>query len=171
MGFFGTLFRRNPKRRHCPVDWADLKPHKVTAFGPDVKAERCPKCGGIYLDNGEVVRLTGNVSLNNLLTKDLGLDSDSPHVCPGCGGVMDEEHAGQTRVDVCLTCKGVWVDHGELSALRTLSGKEARQRSPEKVEELARAKKARTANRKANRTAQLKADAEKLKGAVGRKKR
>jgi len=134
---------RNPKKRHCPVDWKDLEPHTVSAWGPNVKAERCPKCSGIYFDKGEIGRVTGNAELNRLLTKDLGLDSDSAHVCPGCGGVMDAESAGKTRVDVCLTCGGVWVDDGELEELKALTTEEASRRSPEKLAELDRAKAAR----------------------------
>lgn len=145
---FRSLFRRNPKRRNCPVDWVDLVPHTVPVFGPDVKAERCPTCQGIYLDEGEVVRITGNVALDQLLTTDLGLDADSQRVCPGCGGVMDAEGAGGVLVDVCLTCKGVWVDHGELEGLKALTGKQARARSPEKKAELEKAKKARRAEAK-----------------------
>lgn len=147
MAWFSNVFKRNPKTRHCPVDWSDLEGHKVTAFGPDVAAERCPKCQGIYFDKNEILRVTGNASLNTLLTRHLALDSDSQHVCPGCGGVMDAEAAGKTRVDVCLTCFGVWVDHGELDELVELTGQEARQRSPEKIDELGRAKKARKAAR------------------------
>ena len=145
---FQRLFRRNPKRRHCPVDWADLEPHSVEGASGPVAVERCPKCHGVYLDRGEVLKVTGDRDLATLLTRDLGLDADSPHICPGCGHTMDAEQAGKVRVDVCLGCKGVWVDTGELVALKALAPGEAALRSPEKTAELERAKKARSKARK-----------------------
>ena len=100
----------------------------------------CPKCQGIFLDKNEIRTLTGSHSLGILLTKKLGLDSDSPLVCPNCGGLMDGEDAGDVRVDVCLDCKGVWLDAGELERLKTMDGATFRAFTPEKISELVKAK-------------------------------
>lgn len=140
--------RGRPKKKECPVDWTPLVPRKIPVFGPDVEVDSCPKCNGLYLDKGEIRRLTGNRDLNKLLTKRLGLDADSPYVCPRCGGLMDAEQAGRTRVDVCLGCKGVWVDHGELEALRADKATDYTATSPEKAAELQRADAARARDRK-----------------------
>lgn len=38
--------------------------------------------------------------------------------CPRCGGLMDIERAEDVEVDVCLVCRGVWLDAGELEGLK-----------------------------------------------------
>jgi len=100
----------------------------------------CPTCQGIFLDKKEIRTLTGSSSLNKLLTKYLGLDSDSQLVCPNCGGLMDGEDAGDVRGDVCLDCKGVWLDAGELERLGAIDDAEFREFTPEKIEEILKAK-------------------------------
>src|SRR6058998_3293683 len=79
-------------------------------------------------------------SLNKLLTKYVGLESDSQLVCPNCGGLMEIEDAGNVRVDVCLDCKGVWLDAGELERLAAMDPAEFRKFTPEKIEQLQKAK-------------------------------
>ena len=100
----------------------------------------CPTCQGIFLDKKEIRTLTGSSNLHELLTKYLGLDSDSALVCPNCGGLMDGEDAGDVRVDVCLDCNGVWLDAGELNRLTTMNEAEFRDFTPEKIEEILKAK-------------------------------
>lgn len=100
----------------------------------------CPICRGLFLDQKEVRSLTGSSSLHQLLTKYLGLDSDSQLICPNCGGLMDGEDAGNVRVDVCLDCNGVWLDAGELERLAATDEAEFREFTPEKIDELLKAK-------------------------------
>src|SRR5439155_1266495 len=83
-------------------------------------------------DKEEIRKLTGDWSLNKLLTKYVGLDSDSQLVCPNCGGLMEIEDAGNVRVDACLDCKGVWLDAGELERLAAMDPAEFRTLTPEK---------------------------------------
>jgi Zn-finger nucleic acid-binding protein len=112
-----------PKKRECPVHWVPLEPRTievVRAF--DVVADVCPTCQGVFLDKGEIKRITGHDQLHDLLTKHVGYDSDSQRVCPSCGSIMDMEDADGTKVDVCLTCFGVWLDAGELEQLRAKPG-------------------------------------------------
>ena len=99
----------------------------------------CPTCQGIFLDKKEIRTLTGSSQLHELLTKYLGLDSDSRLLCPNCGVLMDGEDAGDVRVDVCLDCNGVWLDTGELKRLTRMNDAEFREFTPEKIEELLKA--------------------------------
>ena len=99
----------------------------------------CPTCKGLFLDKREIRTLTGSSDLNKLLTRYLGLDSDSQLVCPNCGGLMDGEDAGNVRVDVCLDCKGVWLDSDELERLASMDDAEFRHFTPEKIEEILKA--------------------------------
>lgn len=110
-------------KRSCPRDHTPLVESKLDK-GRGATVDSCGKCGGLFLDADELKRLTGDAELNRYLIKDVGDDSDSPLVCPSCGGIMDEEtiplDASQkesVKVDVCLTCFGLWLDAGELETL------------------------------------------------------
>ncbi len=37
--------------------------------------------------------------------------------CPKCGQSLDQEHYGTVEVDVCASCKGLWLDANELDAI------------------------------------------------------
>lgn len=134
------MARKIREARECPKDWTALRKEQRHSFLRKVEVDVCPTCGGLFLDKNEVRALTGSESLHRLLTKYLGLDSDSQLVCPNCGGLMDGEDAGGVRVDVCLDCKGVWLDAGELERLRATDSAEFRHFTQEKMDELLKAK-------------------------------
>lgn len=106
------------RARACPRDRTPLTESSVAVFGPDVKVDTCSKCHGIYLDKNELGRLTKDADLNRYLRDKVGYDVDSQMICPSCGGLMDLEHAHGIDVEVCLTCFGIWLDAGELDALK-----------------------------------------------------
>jgi Zn-finger nucleic acid-binding protein len=37
--------------------------------------------------------------------------------CPKCGQKLSPEECGSVEIDVCPSCKGVWLDKGELGAI------------------------------------------------------
>jgi len=127
------------RARACPKDWTALRQEERKTLFRKVQVDVCPKCHGLFLDSREVKALTGSSDLHRFLTKYLGLDADSQLLCPHCGGLMDGENAGDVRVDVCLTCNGVWLDAGELERLREVDETEFRELTPEKVAELLKA--------------------------------
>lgn len=124
----------------CPRDRAPLVAKEHEVRGPNVVADHCPKCEGIFLDEDELAKLTGKRNVNQLITEYLGVDSGSQLVCPNCGGLMDDEHfQGQSEkvtIDVCLTCHGVWLDAGELEAIAKLDDKSFDELTPEKRAEV-----------------------------------
>lgn len=44
--------------------------------------------------------------------------------CPRCTGTLGERTFGSVTVDVCDSCRGVWLDAGELTMLVHLSERE-----------------------------------------------
>ncbi len=42
--------------------------------------------------------------------------------CPKCGQKLATEHCGDVEIDVCPSCKGVWLDRGELGAIVESAG-------------------------------------------------
>lgn len=144
-----------PKARECPRCWKPLQEERRSVFGPDVTVDLCPQCSGEFLDRGEIRKLTGDRDLHKLLTKHLGIDSDSQLLCPACGGLMDAEHleleSATVEVDVCLSCHGVWLDDGELGKIKE-SDVDHSDLSSEKVAEIFDAKVASDRQRAANST-------------------
>lgn len=139
--------------RECPRCWVALEPEKRAVFGPDITVDVCPQCSGEYLDKGELKRLTGDRDLHALLTKHLGVDADSDLVCPSCGGIMDAEYLEvdkdtEVEVEVCLDCKGLWLDDGELAKLQDAET-DFSKLSPEKQAEIFDAKVAESRRKKA----------------------
>lgn len=57
---------------------------------------------------------------------------DQQLACPACATWLDPTHAGESIIDVCPTCGGVWVDwfDGELATM----ARSAPNRRPAKVE-------------------------------------
>ena len=139
------------KSRECPVHWVPLQRELMELpWVRDVHIDRCPKCQGVFLDKGEIRRITGHDKLHELLTKHLGADSDSKRVCPSCGMIMDAEDADGVEVDVCLSCFGVWLDGGEMETLRGKKNDafDPAKFSPEKIAELEKAKHVAIADRR-----------------------
>ncbi len=49
--------------------------------------------------------------------------------CPRCEGPLDERERDGVVVDVCRTCRGVWLDRGELEKLIARAARELEQAS------------------------------------------
>jgi len=105
----------------CPKCWVAMDKEELEVLGPNVVIDVCPKCGGIWLDHGELKKLLKDRKLSDYLTEHIGTQSKSQLVCPRCGWLMDIETAEDVDVDVCLNCGGVWLDYGELEKLREIS--------------------------------------------------
>ena len=107
--------------RTCPLcevnlDEVDLQHETV---------DRCPACSGIFLDRGElgsIVKMVrifreielGERDIDNIPEGDL----DRAIACPADGSSMEPVDMGGVVVDVCSDCGGIWLDGGEMAALK-----------------------------------------------------
>ena len=89
------------------------------------KVDTCDGCGGIYFDAGEMQDLNQlvddffDVKLNELEIANVpDHERDFKPTCPSCSAEMKPHQIGQVWVDQCPKCKGLWLDQGEVSALR-----------------------------------------------------
>jgi len=94
-----------------------------TSCGPDLEVDRCPRCGGIWLDTGELESL---LKLGKFYIESL---DQQPHIkrpayatrlCPRCGiklASMKYERLKSIELDVCPRCGGIWCDAGELKQI------------------------------------------------------
>jgi Zn-finger nucleic acid-binding protein len=95
---------------------------KATFQGLEV--DLCPKCGGLWLDRGEIARAAKLPAeelahLRSLLTGQPGpppIPTESVAPCPVCPGSLAEVMLGDVHVDYCNKCQGIFLDRGELEA-------------------------------------------------------
>jgi len=89
-----------------------------------LEVDLCPKCGGLWLDRGEITRAARLpekelARLRNLLTGRSGpppIPTESVAPCPACPGKLSEVLLGTVHVDYCDRCQGIFLDKGELEA-------------------------------------------------------
>ncbi len=113
----------------CPNDNSELVKEK---YEGEVEIDKCEKCGGIWLDAGELEAIQ-ELKVNDY-REDLKEMSD--HIneatalakakdtdlidCPICGIEMERSEYGycsQILIDSCTKGHGVWLDRHELMAL------------------------------------------------------
>jgi Zn-finger nucleic acid-binding protein len=99
-----------------------------------LEVDLCPRCGGLWLDRGEITRAArlpdGELDrLRGLLSATAGpppVPTDSKIPCPACDGTLTEVVLGSVHVDYCGTCHGIFLDRGELEdALTAVREKDA----------------------------------------------
>jgi Zn-finger nucleic acid-binding protein len=92
------------------------------AYIEEVEVDHCPACGGLWLDHGEIERISSKMvsdvnRLRRLLVAQPGppaVPSDITTSCPRCTGAMKEVTLGSIRIDYCQSCKGFFLDRGEI---------------------------------------------------------
>lgn len=110
---------------NCP---ACQQPLKEVALG-DFKVDAClGGCAGLWFDNFELPQVkkpqgdAGEFLLDIQPPRPLEIDSARRLHCPRCQDIVLKKHyfSQQRRVEVdsCPGCGGVWLDHGELAAIR-----------------------------------------------------
>jgi len=83
---------------------------------------RCSKCRGIWLAGSKLLELAETIKSHNKFPVDLKnplrqIDTRS-RSCPRClTQVMRTYKYGDTDLDTCMICKGIWFDSGELEAV------------------------------------------------------
>lgn len=85
----------------------------------------CNNCGGIWLDNGELTRLEKTIEPTFYeIRKIPGKEAQEKILaCPVCNlaPVMIKARHFRDRhviIDYCPKCKGIWLDTGEIEAIR-----------------------------------------------------
>ena len=113
----------------CPFDGSEMM---VETYEADIEIDRCGKCGGVWLDSGELARVEETRERDYHLevswpqdvvarARELARQETGPVLdCPKCHEQMAKEEHGyssQILIDVCVQCGGAWLDKGELKAI------------------------------------------------------
>ncbi len=126
----------------CPKCGKNLEGIKINS----VKVDRCENCGGLWFDRDEL-RIVRDHRDENLswLEFDLWKDKDKFKTsgksidCPRDGKPLFKIKYGETNilVDICLDCRGIWLDKDELDKIiSTLKAKINSETIPEYLNDL-----------------------------------
>jgi hypothetical protein len=116
---------------------------KATFQGLEV--DLCPKCGGLWLDRGEITRAAKLpeaelARLRALLTGKSGpppVPTQNKAPCPACPGSLAEVVLGAVHVDYCGRCHGIFLDRGELQEAIEAVRERDRNTTPRQIVEAA----------------------------------
>lgn len=105
-----------------------------------LEIDRCPSCGGVWLEPGKMARAedlarkrgkgVDPIAIADLFRRTYAnarlQGEHRPAIdCPACGEVMFEREwipGSEVRVEVCMGCRGVWLDEGEIDDLARFLG-------------------------------------------------
>ncbi len=113
----------------CPVDSEMLE---KTVYEAQIEVDQCPSCSGMWLDYGELEAIQD--SRENDYEEELGkipnyfdqsyefalAKTEGAYSCPRCGDEMEKREYGfssQIMIDVCPSCRGVWLHKDEIKEL------------------------------------------------------
>jgi len=108
--------------KNCPC--CDVEMSSATVG--QVEVEVCPQCGGVWFDHHELTELV-QAGLHHLSAADDIAHGQPPqplphpHRCPNCGTdlfLFEFKHTPGIRWRGCRTCKGIWAEDGQLTALQ-----------------------------------------------------
>ena len=142
-------------RYPCPVCLGVTLNKIAVGTQAPVEIDHCRRCGGVWLEHGEIPRLRANppAALWTAIAQRKAKAVTPCHschapfdrnleACPACGwkNVIDcpvcdqpmrREEMGGIHLDVCRGCKGVWFDHHELEAIWKVQAGMALERRPD----------------------------------------
>ena len=104
----------------CPRCFEQMDIRTLELKGRKLEFDICFVCDGVFLDDGELRKVTDNKPLQTWLVDYMGMETDSELVCPRCGSLMNEEEVQGVDVDICLQCHGIWFDGGELEEIKEM---------------------------------------------------
>ena len=107
--------------RKCPSCLCDLFETKL--HGEIV--DQCPKCHGIFFDKGELESISTIVEIfqgckigENEIDTISQVEKERHLMCPHDNVEMYNRDVAGITIDVCPECKGIWLDDGEIIALK-----------------------------------------------------
>lgn len=96
----------------CPIHNSEL----VSSIWNNQPIKRCKACSGVWLNDAQLKQVIRNGYDNYRKIFDLDLIARDL-ICPECNSTLFEVEYKNIRIDICIKCKGVWFDSGELQEL------------------------------------------------------
>lgn len=106
----------------CSIEMAD---RKITEQQHELTLQQCPQCEGLWLGAKEMKKLEAIVEPVAWEVRQIpqGIDQLIGLYCPSCADhpllVKADHHRDRNVVvDYCRSCRGCWLDKGELRAIQ-----------------------------------------------------
>jgi Zn-finger nucleic acid-binding protein len=110
---------------NCPRCNIELTNKTILDFKYFLNIDYCGSCGGIWLDNGEITRLEKTIEPTFYEIRKIPNNQEQQEIlkCPLCDTSEILQKAQHFRdkhviIDYCAVCKGIWLDTGEIEAIR-----------------------------------------------------
>ena len=109
----------------CPACGKTMKKIFIPSAG--ISVDICTDgCGGIFFDNQELQKFNHASSDVSIIQKELEgksftkVDESETRICPACGKPMVKTSIKGIgiQIDTCYSCGGIFLDNGELDAIR-----------------------------------------------------
>jgi Zn-finger nucleic acid-binding protein len=109
----------------CPRCKTLLHTENIEERGSTIEVDSCANCNGIWFDQGELTDLEKVTAPVLIEIRNIPSEHDQLTAmnCPKCEHhprMNKAEHYRDEKViiDVCESCKGIWLDGGELAAIQ-----------------------------------------------------
>jgi len=110
---------------NCPRCNIELTNKTIIDFKYFLNIDYCNSCGGIWLDKGELARLEKTIEPTFYEIRKIPKSQEQLQIlkCPSCDNSKILQKAQHQRdknviMDYCPVCKGMWLDTGEIEAIR-----------------------------------------------------
>ncbi len=110
---------------NCPRCKTQLSVETINDIRISFDIDTCPNCGGTWFDKGELEKIDKVIEPILFEIRKIPGKSEQLEVlnCPSCDHHPQLEKAEHPRdkkviIDYCPSCKGIWLDRGELEAIQ-----------------------------------------------------
>ncbi|HJU68814.1 MAG TPA: zf-TFIIB domain-containing protein [Gemmatimonadaceae bacterium] len=128
-------------RYPCPVCLGSHLEKTRVGKADELELDHCRRCGGVWFELGEIQRLrhqpahafwarvsphppdgralchSCHTPIDRNLPECASCGSRNTIDCPVCEQPLEAQEYQNIRLDVCKSCRGVWFDHAELTAI------------------------------------------------------
>lgn len=111
-----TLPYAGENRLKCPIDHKPL----LKLVIDNITIDYCRECCGIWLDSGELESLLDKRIECSEMVEKIALNEKqdrSSKECPACEKGLNKVDKEGIKVDICPSCRGVWLDGGEFALI------------------------------------------------------
>lgn len=103
----------------CPTCNVQMRSRNMSSF----QVDECPLCDGLWFDDQEPEKMVCTAASPQFFFEPIAFDDSRKKVpegqrrCPRCEVVMDVFEVRDLPVDVCMNCRGLWLDRRELQQI------------------------------------------------------
>lgn len=110
---------------NCPKCEVGLLRELIEEPNTTIEVDKCPSCGGIWFDKGELQRI--DKITEPVLVEFRRIPKEKEQLkalyCPSCEDKTLMEKADHPKdekviIDYCPSCQGIWLDKNELEAVQ-----------------------------------------------------